>query len=229
MPQSPISERVFSLFDRKKGKTQAALARFCGITTGAVAQWRTGGIDFKHLPKIAKFFGVTEEWLRDGQQDINVYVPGEEEPPPGVVAIPEYELTFGASNQSNSQEPEWVVDKTSTPRWYPIEFFQQLGVNPKRCKRARVTGDSMEPMLFAGDSVLWISELDPRVGCVHIRDGEIYVLSIDGTRKIKRLSKVKGGIEVISDNSRYKPETYSGDECDTMRIYGRVVEIIRKV
>lgn len=124
MPQSPISERVFSLFDRKKGKTQAALARFCGITTGAVAQWRIGGIDFKHLPKIAKFFGVTEEWLRDG---------------------------------------------------------------------------------------------------------EIYVLSIDGTRKIKRLSKVKGGVEVISDNTRYKPETYTGDECDTMRIYGRVVEIIRKI
>lgn len=92
-----------------------------------------------------------------------------------------------------------------------------------------MTGDSMEPMLFAGDSVLWISEIDPRVGCVHIRDGEIYVLSIDGTRKIKRLSKVKGGVEVISDNTRYKPETYTGDECDTMRIYGRVVEIIRKI
>lgn len=227
-----VNERIKSLLSKEKGKTQAALARACGVSTSAVAQWvkPSKGVDAKHFRKIAAFFGVSEDWLETGRGDVRVYVPNEEEPPEGVHAVPEYELAFGASAADGTQiDPDWIVEKGSTPRWYSAAFFQSLGVSPSRCRRARVTGDSMEPSLLSGDSVLWVNELDPRPGCVHIHDGEIYVLSIDGNPKIKRLARVKGGIEVISDNPRYKTEVYIGDECDALRIYGRVVEISRKL
>lgn len=227
-----INERIKSLLNKEEGKTQAALARACGVSTSAVTQWMNGskGIDWKHLRTIAAFLGTSEEWLLTGKGDVRSYVPNEDRPPEGVVAIPEYGLTFVASNADGSQiDPDWVVEEGSTPRWYSASFFHSLGVSPGRCRRARVTGDSMEPSLLSGDSVLWVSEVDPRPGCVHIHDGEIYVLSIDGNPKVKRLARVKGGIEVISDNPRYRPEVYIGDECNAIRIYGRVVEISRKL
>lgn len=226
-----INERIRSKLDKRTGKTQAALARACGVSTSAVAQWMKGmGIDYKHLRNISAFLGVSEHWLETGEEDVLTYVPGEEEPPPGVISIPEYELAFGASNADGTQiDPDWVVEKGSVPRWYPAAFFQSLGVSATRCRRARVTGDSMEPALYAGDSVLWVMESDPRPGCVHIHDGEIYVLSIDGNPKVKRLARVKSGIEVLSDNPRYRAETYTGDEIDSLRIYGRVIEVTRRL
>lgn len=56
----------------------------------------------------------------------------------------------------------------------------------------------------------------------------VYVISIDGARKIKRLSTLKDGVRIISDNeSRYPAEDFRGDECDRVRIYGRVIEVTR--
>lgn len=75
---------------------------------------------------------------------------------------------------------------------------------------------------------MWAQEIYPRVGCVHILDGCIYVLSIEGTCKIKRLSRIKNGLSVMSDNSRYPTEIYLGDECESIRIFGRVLEVKRK-
>lgn len=60
---SEISERIKSRLDRSKGLTQASLARFCGVSTGAVSQWVSGGgIDLKNLVKIAQFLGVSSHW-----------------------------------------------------------------------------------------------------------------------------------------------------------------------
>jgi len=223
-----IAERIKSRLDRSKGLTQANLARFCGVSTGAISQWMGGGgIDIKNIVKIAQFLEVSPKWLQTGEGEVKTYCANEETPPPGVVAIPEYELRFSAGG-NGANEPEWEVVNNSRPVWYEIDELRQFGVNPERCKRARVTGDSMEPTLSAGDVVLWAQEIDPRVGCVHILDGCIYVLSIEGTCKIKRLSRIKNGLSVMSDNSRYPTEIYSGDECESIRIFGRVLEVKRK-
>lgn len=87
----------------------------------------------------------------------------------------------------------------------------------------------MEPTLYKNDTVLWQEEIDSRVGCVQIVDGCIYVISVGGTCKIKRLEKIKNGINVISDNSRYSQETYLNEECEQVRIYGRVYEVKRSL
>lgn len=226
---SEISERIKSRLDRSKGLTQASLARFCGVSTGAVSQWMSGGgIDLKNLVKIAQFLGVSSHWLQTGEDEVRSYCANEEMPPPGVIAIPEYELKFSAGG-NGADEPEWEEVNSSRPVWYEIEELRQYGVNPERCKRARVTGDSMEPTLVSGDVVLWAQELDSRVGCVRILDGCIYVMGIEGTCKIKRLSRIKNGLSVMSDNPRYSTEVYTGEECENIRIYGRVLEFKRSL
>lgn len=147
--------------------------------------------------------------------------------PEGYSAIPEYRLSLKAGN-TGGDGPEWEELHDVKPIILPDEFFQAHHTTPRRCKRARVCGDSMEPELHSGDRVTFIEEPCPEIGCVHIIDGEIYVISVENTMKIKRLSTIKGGIAVISDNSdRYPPEIYRGEECNQIRVYGRVIHMDR--
>ena len=49
-------DKVFRLLS-KSGKSQVALARFVGVTKGAVTNWKRGGnIQSAHAKKIVEFF-----------------------------------------------------------------------------------------------------------------------------------------------------------------------------
>jgi phage repressor protein C with HTH and peptisase S24 domain len=58
-------------------------------------------------------------------------------------------------------------------------------------------------------------------------DGNIYVLSIDGLFKVKRLRRIKDGLLIVSDNPEYPPESYTGEECDRVKVFGRVLHVSR--
>lgn len=57
-----LNYRIRSRLIRKEGKTQAGLAKACGISTSAVAQWMTGanGINYKHISAIAKYLDINQ-------------------------------------------------------------------------------------------------------------------------------------------------------------------------
>lgn len=192
-----LAERLSALLTNSKGKTQASLARYCGVSTAAVAQWvKTGYITEKNL---------------------------EEEPvPDGYSAIP----IVGANNDYEA-EPTWEEVHSTKPVILPDELFQKYQVLPSQCKQVTVSGNSMEPFLFDGDSVVFYEFPDPRPGSTPIVDGKIYVIGINGAWRIKRLSRIRRGFLVMSDNPTYQPEEYTGDDCDQLRIYGRVIYVSR--
>lgn len=228
--ESTLTARLASLLNKEAGKTQAALARHCGVSTSAVNQWiKSGKIREGNLRQAAEFFGVSQKWLQTGEGErlshIRSYSP-EDAVPEGVVAIPEYKLEFSAGLGS---EPTWELVHDSEDVWYRESFFQKRHVLPSHCKRARVCGNSMEPQLEDGDTILFEEFPDSRPGCVHIADGAIYVMSIDGEYRVKYLSKIKNGLLVTSENPAYRPEEYVGDECDRLRIFGRVLEVSRSL
>ena len=228
-----VTERIRSLLDRKSGKTQAALARYCGVSTSAVSQWLSGGgIDEENILKSARFFGVSYDWLKTGIGDrgdgsVFAFVPGEETPPPGFVSIAEYRLRLGCG--AHSGIPEWEEVHDTEDAWYRESFFRKKGVSPDRCRRAKVNGDSMEPSICSGDRVLWVMETDTQVGCVSIVDGAVYVIAVNGEMRVKRLANTKDGIIIKSDNQEYPAEKYINEECDRVRIYGRVIEVTRSI
>lgn len=184
--------------------------------------------------KAAMFLDVSVEWLTSGKgkmsnsSNIKVFAEGDT-PPDNVVVIHEYRLVFGAHSDGIEPAPEWEIVEGGDDYWCRLSFFQQRHLNPDHCKRAKVTGDSMEPFIYGGDTVLFSEVADPRPACVTICDGKIYVLSVDGKLKIKRLASIKDGILVRSDNPDYKPEDYTGDELSRLRIYGRVIEVSRSL
>lgn len=157
---------------------------------------------------------------------------GEEPIPPGYVAIPEYRLTFSAGGDPDAHcsEPEWEVVNDSIPAIYREDFLVSRGLNPDNSMRCKVNGDSMEPYLFKNDTILIKCFKDPHPCNVHIHDGDIYALLVDGEYRVKRLSKVKGGLRISSDNPKYADEIYTGNEVDDrIRIYGVVIEVSRTI
>lgn len=219
------------------GLTQRELANIAGVRQPSVNRWATGAaltISAESAANICARLPINLDWLIQGvgspkRSDaparpgkVKSFIPTEEPPPDGVIAIPEYRLTLSAGP---GNEADWEEVNDSEDYWYRRSFFQKRRLNPERCRRARVNGDSMEPRIRDGDRVLWCQEIDPRPGCVAINDGSIYVISVHGEMRVKRLSRVKGGIRITSDNPDYPVEVYLGDECDDIRIYGRVYEI----
>ena len=210
------------------GLTQVQLADELGVSRQSVSRWLRGyPIDDKNLKKLVAYFGISEQELRFGRAaSVSVYDEGDT-PPDDVVVIHEYRLTFGAALEGREPEPEWEIVEGGDDYWYKRSFFQKRHLNPDRCKRARVSGDSMEPTICDGDTFLFYEECDSRPGCVIIADGQIYAISVEGQLKVKRLSKTKDGIVVRSDNPDYHPEVYSGNDLSKLRIYGKIVEINR--
>lgn len=79
------------------------------------------------------------------------------------------------------------------------ELARDIGVNLNNTEMIFAKGDSMEPTIIGGDSLL--IDLSKR----EVYDGSIYCVRIDGQLYAKRLQKIPPHtVAVISDNPKYK-------------------------
>ena len=161
-----ITERMKLL-----GLTQQQLADILGVSRQAISLWQSDKTtpSGKNLEKLAAALKTTASYLLFGKEEshIKTFEDGDT-PPDDVVVIHEYKLTFGASPTGIEPEPEWVIDEEGEDFWYKRRFFQRRHINPDRCKRARVSGDSMEPYIKDGDIVY-------KYGF----DGDVAMISVD--------------------------------------------------
>lgn len=211
------------------------LAERVPCTRQAVYLWLNGQAQpTDKLPGIASALGVTVETLTnasqfviDGSQPVIAYVPGEEQPPAGFVEIPEYQLVCHGGD--DSYEPTWEELHETKAACYPLEFFQERHTTPQKCRRIKVEGDSMSPLICEGDRVLIEDEQDKKNP--HIIDGKIYVFANDGQGlRVKRLSrKVDGTLIVRSDNPSYPTEEIPPENQEYLYVLGRVLQIIRNL
>jgi phage repressor protein C with HTH and peptisase S24 domain len=103
---------------------------------------------------------------------------------------------------------------------YLNSWFASRQLNPKKCIRVRVSGNSMQPLLFGGDLVL--INLDD----VQIQDGGVYGVVVDGVFCIRRLATIVGvGIKVLPDNPTYEASTLDNELFkNRVQIIGRVCD-----
>lgn len=96
---------------------------------------------------------------------------------------------------------DWLASKNITSR-----------SNLRTCA---VKGDSMEPFLQNGDTVL----ID--LGQNTIIDNKVYAIEHSGEVRIKRLSRTfSGGMLIRSDNSRYPDEQLTPEQAAQLRVIG---------
>jgi phage repressor protein C with HTH and peptisase S24 domain len=79
-----------------------------------------------------------------------------------------------------------------------------------------VRGDSMEPLLKDGDTLL-VDQSD-----TEIMDGRIYVVTLGDELRVKRIQKGFKGYVLRSENTRYADITIEGDDLDAFKVHGRV-------
>ena len=95
--------------------------------------------------------------------------------------------------------------------WMGIEH-----VSEKQSVLMDVRGDSMEPLLKDGDTIL-VDQSDTQV-----MDGRIYVVTLGDELRVKRLQKSLKGYVLRSENPRYADITIDGSDLEAFRVHGRV-------
>lgn len=226
--------RLLYLVDEHAGGKHTIFAKKAGIppsTFQGYLQGRMPHVD--HLLRIRETYGANIDWIMSGEGSIYVQgegrvketsetpiTPEEEEEGREYVRVPRYEVAASAGGGA-FVESEQIVDYLS----FRSEWVRNaLGVSLNALALINVIGDSMEPTLSDGDVVLLDTTLRG------VQDSAIYVMQLNGTLLVKRIQhRLDGSLEVMSDNSRYKPETVSGEAINQLKIIGRVVWAGRKM
>lgn len=202
------------------------LSILTGLTTAAISQYKTGKIltlNAMAAQKIADALGVNVEWLVTGEGNmikpniISLDNADSDKLPAGFVQIPEYKICFGAGE---AEEPTYEEIQDCVPAYFRSSFFSDRGINPKNCKRFKVIGDSMIPLINDGDYIT--------VDCTpkdYIENNQIYALVFDHSLRIKRLIKSFKTLTIRSDNQIYPDEVLTLEEAAQMiHIIGKVIE-----
>ena len=202
------------------------LSILTGLTTAAISQYKTGKIltlNAMAAQKIADALGVNVEWLVTGEGNmikpniISLDNADSDKLPAGFVQIPEYKICFGAGE---AEEPTYEEIQDCVPAYFRSSFFSDRGINPKNCKRFKVIGDSMIPLINSGDYIT--------VDCTpqdYIENNQIYALVFDHSLRVKRLIKSFKTLTIRSDNPIYPDEVLTLEEAAQMiHIIGKVIE-----
>nr|DAP84314.1 MAG TPA: Repressor protein CI [Caudoviricetes sp.] len=220
-----LKNRIQSAMDYAQinGKELSILT---GLTTAAISQYKTGKIltlNAMAAQKIADALGVNVEWLVTGEGNmikpniISLDNADSDKLPAGFVQIPEYKICFGAGE---AEEPTYEEIQDCVPAYFRSSFFSDRGINPKNCKRFKVIGDSMIPLINSGDYIT--------VDCTpkdYIENNQIYALVFDHSLRVKRLIKSFKTLTIRSDNSIYPDEVLTLEEAAQMiHIIGKVIE-----
>jgi phage repressor protein C with HTH and peptisase S24 domain len=227
MSQQPETE-----IDRMDARLQelalstAEFARRVGESPQNINNWRKRGkIAGNKRHVVAQELGVATDWLingsgprhpgADGGNLIATFHP-EDPASEGEVRIPESRVRFSGGH-GHSLAYEAIDD--SEPATYRLSWFQKERINPKKARRFRVTGNSMEPMLFPGDSILVNLEETT------VREGLIYVFRHGNELKVKKLIPKADGSLVLRSINRddYPDDTVPAEVvADQITIIGRV-------
>lgn len=170
-----------------------------------------GGLDRQEAATIvARTIGLENAIVpaakNDGDNDPNLYVT----------------KVKGARASAGNGEILFEHEEIDGSHAFKRSWLRSKGITSvDRCRMLEVKGDSMYPYI-ENDNIVLVN-MDDRT----VRDGEVYVVILDGELLVKRLFKdVDGSVELRSDNpdkSRYPSKRITGDMLDLLQVMGRVV------
>lgn len=191
-----LSAELKRLRDRAE-VSQTELARALGVRQSTVAMWENGKNNpgYETLLRLADFFGVTTDELR-----------GSAEAPRRVPVLGR----VAAGPPRTASEEIIGYEEMSRGIFEAGEFFA-----------LRIRGDSMEPRMKEGDTVIV-----RRQPCVE--NGEIAIVLVgDEEATCKKFYRYPEGISLVSLNPQYSPMFFSQKELveTKIEILGKVCEL----
>lgn len=129
--------------------------------------------------------------------------------------LAEYELIPKTSARAGAGSSHLIEDKTEGLYAFRKQFMNIMRIS-KDSVLLDVIGDSMEPTLKNGDTIL-VDKTDKNV-----HEGNIYLVSFQNQLLIKRLFRDVGGIVLKSDNSAYRELIVPPEYMDDFVVWGRM-------
>ncbi|PKP94314.1 MAG: transcriptional regulator [Alphaproteobacteria bacterium HGW-Alphaproteobacteria-14] len=195
-----------------RGVSLAALSELLGRNPSYLQQFIRKGsprkLEEQDRAKLAQFFGVGEEELRD-LRDNSYIAPLKPRESGAWVDVPRFDLGASAGpGRVPGDETAFDTFRFSR-RW-----LAEQGLERSQLSAITVEGDSMEPLLNNGDEIL--VDCSPRP----FRDG-IHVVRLGDTLMVKRVASAgPGRVALLSQNFAYPPVEVAAEE---VAIIGRVV------
>ena len=215
MPQTSFER----FFQRIKSKTpitsQVELARALNVNRSAVTQAKHRGmVPASWAFKLARMHQLDPEWLETGRGAPHAHLGSE---PREFQKIPKVKARLGAGG--GSFEVDGQVSEYYAFRW---DWLRRKG-DPNRMVLMDVVGDSMEPLLEQGDTVLIDQSQNTLIS------GRVYALGVEDTVLVKRVEKHPGRLVLHSANQHYSPLALQGEEIDSVRIIGTLIWTCREL
>lgn len=185
----------------KRFETRAEMARFLGL--GKTTQTQL----FNFLDGKNTGFAAVSDWL--DSLHIQVAFPGEE--------LRDFKLVPRVNAVAGAGESFETDSSYAGMYAFSDDFMRTIGIKADSAEMMYVSGDSMQPLINNGDTVLIDKEDSKPI------DGRIYVLSYGDALMVKRLQRTPRGWLICSENSSiYPPIPVEGQDLDQFKVYGRV-------
>jgi phage repressor protein C with HTH and peptisase S24 domain len=200
----------------RAGLTQQQLANLAGVSQSTIGNIEAGLRQSRgSLPQIAEALGVRLKWLRDGEEpgidQLRRLVEMADNPEYPAIRRVRFKLSAGASGFAVEYD-----EGDAPPIVFRKEWFVRRGLRPDRLFAVEVTNGSMEPGLYAGDTVVVNTDETKE------RDGEVFAVNYEGELVIKRLVRDDGQWWLASDNPDQR--RFPRKLCDErVFIVGRIV------
>ncbi len=205
-------QRVFTATDIT---SQIQLASALGVNRSAITQARKkDSIPARWLLQLYRSFGLSPDWLETGMGQ--TYFRNIDDLDAEFMNIPKVKARLSAGGGSFE-----VGSEIQGYYAFQQDWLRKKG-EPKRMVLMDIFGNSMEPELRDGDTVL-IDESQKGIIA-----GALYAVGVDDTIMVKRVEKHPNKLVLRSDNQHYAPIYLQGDESTSVRIIGRVVWVGRE-
>ena len=209
----PFYQRLFS-----EGiiASQRELASLLGVKDSAISQAKKRKIIPRAwITEISEKMNLTPKWIKTGNGE--KYFDKPDDSNHSFEIVPKVKARLYAGDGS------FDVDQKIAEYYSFQKLWLRKKGNPKNMVLMDIVGNSMEPELKDGDTVL----VDRSKS--EILAGAIYAIGVEDTVLIKRVEKLPDKLVLISDNEKYSPTYISGDDINRVRILGKIILICREI
>lgn len=208
-------EIVDRLIIATDSKNAADMAKKIDTTSAIISAWRRRNtIPYKEVYETSRITGYSMDWILTGQgikQTDKIQVIPEDN---DYCHISQYSIEASAG-QGALVEAENIDQHLA----FKESWLRKSGINPANLIAIYARGDSMEPTIFSGDSLVIDKTRDTVTS-----DGGVYVINYDGELFVKRVQKqLDGLVAITSDNKNYRDMTIPTQDLSKLKIIGRVV------
>lgn len=195
-----------------------------GISESGVRKYFPPYLSMPSIDKavsIANAYSVNLDWLATGE---GPKFKGDSEIEPACVRKAEFDEEYAlipGYHVQVSAGPGAALNGEEIKRHLAFrrKWLKFRGLDETRLAVVFAKGDSMEPTIHSGDSIL----IDTRRN--QVEDGSIFVLRLGDDLYAKRLQKnYDGSITIISDNrTDYQPQIVPADQLYNLAVIGKVI------